>query len=322
MDNAPEYVAPRTCTVVEKFEPQHEGTKQAPLRDYVSTAAYVLIAEPGAGKTTAFETEATRQGAQYVSARNFLRVDKPEWLGKTLFIDGLDELRAGAADGRTPLDNIVKKLGGLGCPPFRLSCRERDWLAANDKEGLREVSRDGTVTVLRLDPLSKQNIKEILARNYGIEDAAGFVATARRRGLDGLLSNPQNLDLLAKSVGQGKWPDSRKETFEEACRMLAGETNREHLIAKPSVADTGSLIEAAGRLCAVQLLSGNAGYTLPDRAEPDGDYPSLADVDADPQGRGGRRSAPGCSRECGKGSWRRRTGRSRSFSQHGTCRGL
>lgn len=43
-------------------------------------------------------------------------------------------------------------------------------------------------------------------------------------------------------------------------------------------AETEPLIEAAGRLCAVQFLAGVAGYTLPDRAEPDADYPYFAEV--------------------------------------------
>ena len=284
MDTATTYVAPRTCTVVDEREPQRDGGKQAPLTDYADNAAYVLIADPGAGKTTAFKSEAAGQAAVYVSARNFLRLDMREWRGKTLFIDGLDESRAGATDGRTPLDNIVKKLDGLGSPPFRLSCRWSDWLAANDKEGLREVSPDGTVTVVRLDPLSNRNIKDILVKNHGVEDPDAFVAAARQRGVDRLLRNPQNLKLLAKSVARGKWPNSRRETFEQACRMLVHEPNGEHRAAKPSAAATDPLIEAAGRLCAVQLLAGNAGYTLPDRAEPDDDYPSLAEVDGDLQG--------------------------------------
>ena len=286
MDEATGYVAPRTCTLVDEGDPQQVRTRQAPLSDYAPTAAYVLIAEPGAGKTTAFNTEAAREGAICVTVRNFLRFDRPEWRDATLFLDGLDESRAGPVDRRMPLDRIVQKLECLGCRRFRLSCRWGDWLAANDKKGLAEVSPDGTVTVVRLDPLSKQNIKDILARNHGIEDADGFLAAARDRGLDRLLGNPQNLKLLAESVvALGNWPDSGLETFERACRMLVRETNGEHLAANPSATDTDPLIEAAGRLCAVQLLAGNAGYSLPDRAEPDDDYPSLAEVVGDAGGR-------------------------------------
>ena len=280
MDTAMTYVAPRTCTVVNEGEATRDAEKRAaPLSGYANDAAYVLIAEPGAGKTTAFETEAASQGGTYVTVRNFRTFDdKPEWHDTTLFLDGLDESRAGTEDGWTPLDDIRKKLDRLGCPPFRLSCRWADWMAATDKEALKDVSPDGAVTVIRLDPLSEQNIKAILANNHGVEDTDGFVRAARERGVDRLLGNPQNLDMLAKSVLQGEWPDSRKETFDRACRMLVREQNGEHLAVNPSSVDTSLLIEAAGRLCAAQLLSGAAGYTLPDRAEPAGDFPSFTEV--------------------------------------------
>ena len=294
MDTAPPYVAPRTCTVVAEGEPPGDSKERtAPLSEYANAATYVLIAEPGAGKTTAFKTEAERQGGTYVTVRDFLTFDgRPEWHDTTLFLDGLDESRAGTEDGRTPLDDVRRKLDRLGRPPFRLSCRWADWMAANDGDALKEVSPDGTVTVIRLDPLSDRNIKDILAHNHGVEDADGFIEAARERGLYPLLTNPQNLDMLAKSVSRGKWPDSRKETFDQACRMLVWEPNGEHLAANPSSADTSLLIEAAGRLCAAQLFSGAAGYTLPDRAEPDGDYPSFTEV-AGEMGDGAARNVLG-----------------------------
>ena len=142
---------------------------------------------------------------QYVTIRNFLTFDdKPEWHGTTLFLDGLDESRTGAEDGRTPLDDVRKKLYRLGSPPFRLSCRWADWLTATDKEALKDVSPDRTVAVIRLDPLSERNIKAILANNHGVEDTVGFIEAARKRGVHRLLANPQNLDLLARSVSRGR----------------------------------------------------------------------------------------------------------------------
>ena len=280
MDTETAYVAPRTCTVVDEGNATRDAKERAaPLSSYAKAAVYVLIAEPGAGKTTAFETEAASQEGTYVTVQNFLTFDdKPEWQDTTLFLDGLDESRVQTENGRTPLDEIRRKLYRLGCPPFRLSCRWADWMAATDKEALKDVSSDRTVTVIRLDPLTEQNIKAILAKNHGVEDPGAFIKAARERGVDRLLINPQNLDLLAKSVSQGKWPDSRKETFELACRMLVREPNRQHRAAITSSADIAPLFEAAGRLCAAQLLSGAAGYTLPDRAEPDGDYPSFTAV--------------------------------------------
>ena len=280
METATPYFAPRTCTeVIEGEAARNAKERTAPLSSYANAAAYVLIAEPGAGKTTAFKTEAASQGGKYVTVRNFLTFDdKPEWHDTTLFLDGLDESRAGKEDGRTPLDDIRMKLNRLGCPPFRLSCRWADWMAATDKEALTGVSPDGTVKVVRLDSLSEQNIKDILANNHRVEDTAGFIEAAKQRGVDSLLANPQNLDLMAKSAARGKWPDSRKETFDQACSMLVGEPNGEHRAGNPSTTGIALLIEAAGRLCAAQLISGSAGYTLPDRAEPDADYPSFTEA--------------------------------------------
>lgn len=287
MDKETTFVAPRTCTVVDEGESNRDAKKSAkPLINYADASAYVLIGEPGAGKTTSFKSEAGNQGGVYVPVRKFLTFDEqPEWQGKTLFLDGLDESRVGTVDGRTPLDRIRTKLDRLDRPKFRLSCRWADWFGSNDRDRLKEVSSDGTVTVVRIDPLSKQNINDILNKKYSIEAADDFIGKARERGIDGLLKNPQNLDLLVKSVSRGKWPKSRKETFEQACRMLVCEPNREHRLAKQWSAETGPLIEAAGRLCVVQLFSGVAGFTLPDRAVPDSDYPSLVEVDRKAGGR-------------------------------------
>ena len=199
------YVARRTCTVISKDEAERDSQMSgAPLENFATTPAYVLIGEPGAGKTTAFENQAEALGATCVTVRDFLTYgDKPEWHGKTLFLDGLDESRNGTIDGRTPLDRIRGKLDRLGRPSFRLSCRWAEWLGANDKDCLKQVSADGTVTVIRLDPLTQQNIKDILAKNHGVEDTDGFIAAARARGIDGLLKNPQTLELLAESVSKG-----------------------------------------------------------------------------------------------------------------------
>ena len=190
MDTVPPYVAPRTCTVVDEGEPPVDPKERtAPLSDYVNAAAYVLIAEPGAGKTTTFKTEADSHGGTYVTVRNFLTFDdRSEWRDTTLFLDGLDESRAGTEDGRTPLDDVRRKLDRLGRPPFRLSCRWADWMAANDRDALKEVSPDGAVTVIRLDPLSDRNIKDILRK---ITAWRIPMALWRRRGSEGYTGSSQ-----------------------------------------------------------------------------------------------------------------------------------
>jgi len=267
----------RTCRDVS--EPASRGPSESssrPVDDWKDEAAYVLLGPPGSGKTTTFKHLAECQGGQYVTARDFLTFDEgAEWRDTTLFIDGLDETRAGSTDGRTPLDGIRAKLDRMRRPRFRLSCREADWFGANDRDHLKKVSPGGTVKVLRLDPLSDQDIHQLLLGIRGIEDPEDFVAAAQRKGLHGLLVNPQSLKMLAVAVGAaGVWPETRTQAFDMACRTLLAEHNEEHRIASPVSGGIAELIEASGRLCAAQLLTGAAGYALPG-AESDRHYLGL-----------------------------------------------
>ena len=87
--------------------------------------------------------------------------------------------------------------------------------------------------------------------------------------------------MLAKAVAGGRsWPESRKETFEMACREIVREHNEEHQAAQESNSPPAPdrLLDAAGRLCAVQLISGTAGYTL--RGQADEEYPALDQCDS------------------------------------------
>lgn len=269
---------PRNCT---EILPQKEGSRESrPLKEFRSAAAYVLLGDPGAGKTTEFKAECDALGvsACLISARDFLALDidsHPEWRDKTLYIDGLDEIRAGAADAPTPFDQVRGRLDKLGRPPFRLSCREADWLGDNDRDNLRVVSQDAKVKVLRLDPLTDSDVVRILNNSPGIDDVQAFIRLARERGIDGLLENPMSLKMLTEAVAQDKgWPNSRLETFERACSKIVREHNRNNEITAQLQSDTpDQLIDAAGRLCAVQLLAGTAGYSR-SNSDADGDYPT------------------------------------------------
>ncbi len=276
---------PRTCTEVSDTDHNQKNVSR-PLDAFRSKAAYVLLGDPGAGKTTTFQTESEIvDDACYIPARDFLTLNMdrhPEWREKVLFIDGLDEVRAGTDDVRTPFDAIRERLDALGKPRFRLSCREADWLGTNDQKHLSSVAQDGTVTVLRLDPLTDEDIIAILDAQPGVNDAREFVAKARERGVDGLLTNPQSLELLAKAATSEGWPESRLDTFERACRQMVRELNDEHRAARRE-AETPSLdqlLDAAGRLCAVQLIAGIAGYTV-GPGEPDSAYPSPEECGGD-----------------------------------------
>ena len=258
----------RTCTVLNRSElEEHVGasTDSSPIQRFRNLSAYVLLGGPGAGKTTIFEKEADETHGTYVAARDFLDFDdRPEWHGANLFIDGLDEVRAGTSDKREPLGRIRGKLHSLGCRSFRLACREADWLGTSDRDRLNSVSADGELIVLRLNPLSEENVVEFLRKNHCREDADEFIRTAKGKGLVGLLGNPLSLELLSRAVeSTAAWPKSRKETLELAVRALVSEINPEHLAASGEPPGTSKLLEAAGRLCAFLLLGGTDGFALP-----------------------------------------------------------
>ena len=277
-------IVPRTCTEISAGNAdQHREKESRPLKAFRDTPAYVLLGDPGAGKTTAFEAECEALGDnayfRVITADEFLTYDvsdlPPEWREKTLFIDGLDEVRA-SSQGESAFREMRKLLRALGKPRFRLSCRQADWLGTNDQERLESVSPDSKVTVLRLDPLTLCDIENILNARSDIPDASTFIKNAEEKGVDELLTNPLSLDMLAKAVVGGRsWPESRKETFEMACGQMVREHNEEHQAAQGSNSPPApdQLLDAAGRLCAVQLISGAVGYTL--RGQANEEYPTL-----------------------------------------------
>lgn len=266
----------RTCT---EILPRGERRAGLALEDIRDRPAYVLLGEPGAGKTTAFRMEAAAAGIQPVSARDFIVLPPPpNWGGKPIFIDGLDEVRAGSTDNLAPLDAIRHKLLQLGLPVFRLSCREADWLGS-DRERLDSIAPQG-VAVFHLDDLTDQQIGILLAQDHGIRDPDAFIEKAHERRLEALLRNPQNLEMLAEAVRDG-WPDNLKDTFELACRRLAQEHNRLHRdVARSRRIAPDKLLDAAGQLFAIQLLGGLTGFALDEDAAATA-YPSLRDLGLD-----------------------------------------
>lgn len=283
-------VVPRTVTVVERDPGGAPGMgrgpqprqRSAPLEESRSARAYVLLGDPGAGKTTAFQAEAGAEpdGSEFVTARRFISRSlehHPEWRGKTLFLDGLDEVRAGRRDGRTPLDHILDRLEKLGRPDFRLTCRAADWLGSNDLREIVATAGYENVCVLQLDPLTDADISRIIS-SLGEENPGQFVGEASARGLGGLLSNPHLLRLAVKAMGTpvdagqtDQRPRGRLDLLKSACRALARERNDEHGAvhrASPGVS-TKRILSAAGHVSALLLLSDRDFVSLDETDDPD-----------------------------------------------------
>ena len=226
-------------------------------------AAWVLLGEPGAGKSEALKSEAATTDGLYLSVAEFLNLDIDEvWRGKTLFLDGLDETRADDGAESTLL-RVRARLKVLGNPPYRIACRAADWFGSTDRQTLQAASPDGRLVVLLLEPLSSQDILDILRENFDVADPEDFVEKARGHGVDGLLQNPQTLGLLAQAIRGQQWPESRLKVFELACEKLAHEENRKHRNRQRAHAlQTQRVLDAAGQLCAALLFADKAGIAL------------------------------------------------------------
>ena len=282
------YYAPRSCYEFDKDEAGRDIRRTGELSSYRDCPAYVLLGKPGSGKTTAFEQEATQPDCKYVSARDFITFDvNPDWRDKTLFIDGLDEVRAGQSNTLTPFDEIRKKLRQLGGPRFRLSCREADFYGESDRKELEKVSPDGTVNELFLADLEDEDMLQVLVKNYHKtgSDASSFLEEARRRELTELIKNPQTLEMLVTAVAGGTgWPERKSDVFKLACeKLLLVEWNKTHNMANRNQSPpVKNLIQVSGRLCAVMLLARKDGFAL-SRSDESENYPFIADMaDDDP----------------------------------------
>lgn len=246
------------------------------LRNPQTDPAWLLLGEPGAGKTTALEIEAKATNGVFIRIDEFINADvELDWNGKTLFLDGLDEARAGSG-GNSVIQHICGQLKRLGKPAFRIACRAADWYGSTDRIDFERSAPNGQISVLLLEPLNRESILDILAQNHGISDPHAFFREAEKRGVADLLTNPQTLELLTKAVSR-RWPKTRDETYHLACEKLAGEANKRHRDQnRTAPASVEKILNAAGQLCTVLLLSDKTGIALdPERVNDR--FPSLDD---------------------------------------------
>lgn len=237
------------------------GQDVAPLTDHRPARAYVLLGDPGAGKTFSFEAEAAACRGHYLRASAIEDDEPPVTPTDTVFIDGLDEVRAGTAGTGDALARVVRWLRRSGTPRLRLSCREADWRGAADAQRLSALYPD--LVELHLQPLTRDDMLALLPR-WSSADPEQFLQRAERAERAGLLplfGNPFLLKLTAKAVGArgGGFLATRFDVYEAACRDLVREHNPEH---QPG-GSTEAILRDAGLLCALHLLAGCTLSVLP-----------------------------------------------------------
>ena len=145
---------------------------------------------------------------------------------------------------------------------MRISCRAPDWLGDTDLDLFRPYfDSNGGYCVAALEALTTDEIVAILKDNYD-GDPQDFMETAEKKAVQSFLENPQTLLMLIKVVKGGQWPENKLELYEQATKSLLTEHNKVRALDRLGRVPEKSLVEAAGAICAVVLISDVDGICL------------------------------------------------------------
>ena len=262
---------PRTVTEYQLSadSPNLQG-KALPLAELREVKSWVLLGEPGSGKSTAFAEECEQTGGKVIRISEFIDKDITEFHHDTvIYLDALDEARNTTSDKGKKLGQVAQKLAQLGCPAFRISCRAADWYGELDHAELKRV--DEGIRLFKLDELSiddefvQQYIAEALCSGPGNLSIQEFLKGVRQQNLQPLLCNPLLIKLLIEAIHEKEFPESKREVFEFSTRKLAKEHDPRYqkyaLGERHSIDD---IVDRAGYLCSIMLFSKRFGFALSD----------------------------------------------------------
>lgn len=236
-----------------------------PLASLRTIQAYVLLGEPGMGKSFSFaqEVEAIGDSAKLMSIADFLHMTQSEAIlakDQVLFIDGLDE-----SAELSPIQKIRTQLDALDWPKFRISCRSADWHGEDQLKKLHPPSGDAPIAY-ELVAFSDADIQRMLKEVHSIPDANAFLSRADEYGMRSMASSPHGLALLVRALegdnGTKVAKLSKTDIYDRACRSLATEDNETHAaVHKP---DARNILTTCEQLFALMLLAGQDGVSARD----------------------------------------------------------
>lgn len=249
---------------VVKFEAAE--TYGGPMRvsDLAETPRWVLLGEPGSGKSTTFEQAAAAQGVEVVTARKFVAGLRPA--GAVVFIDALEEFRIGEA-GHDRLADLTDQIAASGYTSWRLTCRS----ASLTKPDLLHIEVElGAFDLWNLAPLEHTERSAVLT-SLGETDPSAFLRRVDDLAAAPLMGNPATLKLLHGTLNDTTVGiDSRGALFAQATVDMAHEVNSRRPSRK-NRSTPGSIITAAEKASLVLMLSARSdlwmGATKPPRPD-------------------------------------------------------
>ncbi|MFJ4430567.1 NACHT domain-containing protein [Pseudomonas sp. NPDC089395] len=264
------------------YETQNDRASLSQGELHERTEPLLILGEAGMGKSHLLEWLAAAPGYARCTARQLINRHDPRTLlgdAKTLVIDALDEVNA-QKEGDA-VDLVLRQLGRLGCPHFILSCRVADWRSATGIEAIREQYPLEPLE-LHLQPFDDDDVTTFLCASLGAEIARTVVEHFNARGLNGLLGNPQTLELISSVAGSGNLPETRSELFSRAVEVLWVE----HRDAKAYIQlARETALDAAGAAFAGLILTGSEAIARTSAANSaEGEVP-LAEISHLPDGK-------------------------------------
>ena len=157
---------------------------------------FVVLGEPGMGKTELLKTFAQGSGFLFITAKKLLRTPANGTLSnprQVLVIDALDEVASARADD--PVQQVLRQLAALGYPRFVLSCRSADWRSAIAKHDIAEDYGRAPLE-LRLNPLSRDDAVRWLTAKLGSDRARDIIDSERGECTARTLRGQENVRLI------------------------------------------------------------------------------------------------------------------------------
>ena len=245
--------------------PSDQGGYQ--LSDFENVPGYVLLGEPGMGKSREFHRETKRVGGDVpISADDLIHSGQefyPKWKNGVVFIEDIDQVRTNDRGLVSVVKQITSCLEELGNPAFRISCRTASWLSAEDLADLHLWIQSEKIQILLLNPPTMDEVCDFISLK-GLNPTT-LIPQAEERNIRSFLFNPFLLITLLNLVEHKSWPSHRTEAFKMACTQLMKQQRQNEDYSfqfSGSVSEIDAMFRCAGLLSSLMLITNHKGWSF------------------------------------------------------------